>query len=123
MKKKKEFSKWLLVQESVLIWILSIAFLAIAFYCVYMGFTGTLPWLAAMVGCPWSAYAISQAFYYNKAKAENTTGGLKYESTLKKHSDEKVEINTNPVNKLDPAYPLDTVEHIINENPEDKCTI
>ena len=111
MKKKKEFSKWLLVQESALIWILSIAFLVIAFYCVYMGFTGTLPWLAAMCGCPWTAYAISQAFYYNKAKAENITGGLKYESTIKAcEKPDEIEI----------TYPLSTVEHIVNE---DKPTI
>ena len=24
-----------------------------------------------MVGLPWAAYGVSQAFYYNKAKAEN----------------------------------------------------
>lgn len=82
MKKKMEFSKFLLVQESVLIWIMSICFLVLAFYCVGMGFMGSLPWLAAMVGCPWAAYAVSQTFYYKKALKENTAGGLKFESTM-----------------------------------------
>ena len=81
-KQKREFSKTLLLQESVLIWIMSIGFLALAFYCVSLGFMGSLPWLAAMVGCPWTAYAVSQAYYYRKAMHENTCGGLKYESVM-----------------------------------------
>lgn len=81
-KKKLEFSKSLLVQESVLIWIMTISFIILAFYCIGLGFTGSLPWLAAMVGCPWAAYAVSQAYYYKKATIENQVGGLKYEATL-----------------------------------------
>ena len=47
-----------------------------------MGFTGSLPWLAAMVGFPWTAYGVSQAFYYRKSMAENTKDGVKFESVL-----------------------------------------
>ena len=81
-KKKLEFSKVLLIQESILIWIMTLAFIILAFYCISLGFTGSLPWLAAMVGCPWTAYAVSQTFYYKKATVENQVGGLKYETTL-----------------------------------------
>lgn len=81
-KKQKEFSKVLLIQESVLIWILSIAFIILAFYCVHNGFLGSLPWLSAMVALPWTAYGVSQACYYNKSKAENTEGGIKYASVI-----------------------------------------
>lgn len=81
-KKTKEFSKVLLIQESVLIWILSIAFIILAFYCVHNGFLGSLPWLSAMVALPWTAYGVSQACYYNKSKAENTEGGIKYASVI-----------------------------------------
>lgn len=81
-KQKKEFSKTLLIQESVLIWIMSISFIILAFYCISLGFMGSLPWLAAMVGCPWAAYGVSQTFYYKKAMAENKSGGIKYESVL-----------------------------------------
>ena len=81
-KKNKEFSKTLLKQESALIWIMSLSFIALAFYCIYEGFTGSLPWLAAMVGFPWTAYGVSQAMYYRKSMAENTTGGIKYESVI-----------------------------------------
>lgn len=82
MKKKKEFSKVLLIQESVLVWIVTLAFLSLGFYCVLQGFMGSLSWLGAVVTCTWSAYAVSQGFYYSKAKKENTKGGIKYEATL-----------------------------------------
>lgn len=71
-KKKHEFSKVLLIQESILIWILTLSFIILAFICILFGYLGTLPWLAAMAGFPWTAYGVSQAFYYNKSKAENT---------------------------------------------------
>ena len=81
-KQRREFSKTLLIQESVLIWIMSLSFIILAFYCISLGFMGSLPWLAAMVGCPWAAYAVSQTYYYKKAMAENQSGGIKYETTL-----------------------------------------
>ena len=57
--KKQEFSKILLIQESILIWIHTIALLILAFICVFNGFFGELPWLTAMVALPWTAYGIS----------------------------------------------------------------
>lgn len=82
MKNKIEFSKSLLRQESALIWILSLSFIVLAFYCIHEGFTGSLPWLAAMVGFPWTAYGVSQTMYYQKSMKENTAGGIKYESIM-----------------------------------------
>lgn len=88
MKKKKntnnstEFSKRLLIQESLLIWIITIAFIILAFVCVTNQYFGELPWLAAMCGFPWTAYGVSQAFYYRKAQRENTKGGIKYETVM-----------------------------------------
>lgn len=85
-KKKKnnniEFSKRLLLQESLLIWIITIAFIILAFVCVANQFFGELPWLAAMCGFPWTAYGASQAFYFRKAEKENTQGGIKYETVM-----------------------------------------
>lgn len=88
MKKKTEFSKKLLIQESVLIWIVTIAFLVLAFYCVHNQFFGELPWLAAMCGFPWTAYGVSQACYYKKSEKENTKGGIRYETALKESQNE-----------------------------------
>lgn len=68
---KKEFSKILLVQESILIWLVTVLAFILAFVCVFTGFTASLPWISTMVGLPWAAYGVSQACYYSKAKAEN----------------------------------------------------
>ncbi len=84
---RKEFSKWLLIQETALIWITTIVFLILAFVCIWKQYFGELPWLAAMAAFPWTAYGVSQAFYYKKAMAENTVGGIKYESTFATHPD------------------------------------
>ena len=91
MKKKKEFSKTLLIQESVLIWIITIAFIALAFVCIIKEYFGELPWLSVMAGLPWTAYGVSQAFYYKKATAENTKNGIKYESVLSSNKTEEEE--------------------------------
>lgn len=76
------FSKTLLIQESILIWLHTIAMLALAYICVFRGYFGELPWLAVMAGLPWVAYAVSQKAYYKKAEAENTEGGIKYETVM-----------------------------------------
>lgn len=81
-KKKLEFSKILLIQESVLIWIMSITFLILAFVCIYQGYVGSLPWLSSMVAFPWTAYGASQAFYYRKSTVENSKGGVRFESVV-----------------------------------------
>lgn len=84
-KKKMEFSKLLLLQESMLIWVMTIAFIALSFVCVLNQYFGELPWLAAMCGFPWTAYGASQAFYFRKAEKENTSGGIKFETTMQNY--------------------------------------
>lgn len=81
-KKKLEFSKTLLIQESILIWIHTIAMLTLAFIVVFREAYAELPWLTAMVSLPWGAYAISQHAYYKKAQAENTEGGIVFENAF-----------------------------------------
>ena len=85
-KKKKEFSKVLLIQESLLIWIITLAFIGLAFFCVINEFFGELPWLAAMCGFPWTAYGVSQACYYRKSEKENTEGGITYATALSEYA-------------------------------------
>ena len=81
-KKNTEFSKWLLMQETALIWIVTITFLILAFICVKNQYFGELPWLTAMAAFPWTAYGVSQGFYYKKAQKENSKGGIRYESIM-----------------------------------------
>ena len=80
--KKLEFSKTLLIQESILIWIHTISILILAYICVFRSYFAELPWLTAMVALPWGAYAVSQREYYQKSKAENTEGGIKFETVM-----------------------------------------
>lgn len=81
--KKTSFSKSLLIQESILIWVITITFLVLAFICVFMGFFGELPWLSVIVAFPWSAYGVSQAYYYKKSMKENTKDGIIYDQAMK----------------------------------------
>lgn len=99
---KVEFSKALLIQESILIWIITISFIALAFVCIFSGFFGELPWLAAMVACPWTAYGVSQHAYYKKSEKENTKDGIKFETVM-------AQIQTN-----DADIPLDASNFVNN---------
>ena len=85
-KEKKAFSKILLIQESILIWIISLSFIALAFYCVIKEYLGELPWLAVMISFPWTAYGVSQACYYRKSTKENTVGGIVYDQAMGQQS-------------------------------------
>jgi hypothetical protein len=89
-KKKNEFSKFLLIQETILIWLITISFIVLAFVCIANQFFGELPWLAAMCGFPWTAYGVSQACYYKKAEKENTKGGIKFETAMRATDEEAV---------------------------------
>lgn len=83
MKNKIEFSKILLIQESILVWITTIAFIVLAFMSIFYGFIGEFTWLAALCTALWAAYGVSQTFYYKKAMAENTKGGIKYDMVVR----------------------------------------
>lgn len=81
-KNKKEFSKVLLIQESILVWIHTLSMIVLAYICIVNSYYSELPWLTAMVALPWGAYGVSQHAYYKKAEAENTQGGIKYETVM-----------------------------------------
>ena len=82
-KKKSEFSKTLLVQETILIWVLTLSFIGLTFFCILNQYIGELGWLASIYAIPWAAYGVSQACYYKKAEKENTKGGIKYDSIVR----------------------------------------
>lgn len=87
-KKKTTFSKGLLIQESILIWIITICFLGLAFLSIEKDYIGDLPWFNAIVGCSWAAYGVSQACYYRKATKENQAGGITYDIAMKENEEE-----------------------------------
>ena len=89
--KKQEFSKTLLIQESALVWVVTLGAFYLAFYCIKNQYFGELPWIVALVGFPWTAYGVSQACYYGKSMKENTVGGIKYETAIKEIGSEEEE--------------------------------
>ena len=91
--REQEFSKTLLIQESLLIWIHTIAVLVLAYICVFRGYYAELPWLTAMVSLPWAAYAVSQHAYYRKAERQNSRGGITYELAMQNYNNEYVQAN------------------------------
>ena len=82
-KKKMSFSKVLLLLESAIVLYTTYQGFALARLAVASGFMGTLPWIATMVTAAWGAYGTSAACYYAKAKAENTCGGVTYETACR----------------------------------------
>ena len=88
---KKSFSKGLLIQESILIWIVTLSFIFLTFFCVVNEYFGELPWITGVAGFAWTAYGVSQAFYYKKSEKENTQGGIVFETALKELKDKIVE--------------------------------
>lgn len=99
-KNKLEFSKSLLIQESILIWLITLSFIGLAFYCVINQYFGELPWLAAMVSFPWTAYGVSQAFYYKKSEKENTRNGVKFETIMAQiKTNDADPISTEPIDE------------------------
>lgn len=77
--KRREGSKSIVLDMRWLLWIITLAGLALAFYCVRRGFTGSLPWVSAMVGLPWSAWGIVASFYLNMSKSDHREGGITME--------------------------------------------
>lgn len=77
------FSKLLLIVESAVVLYTTYQGFALAKLAVAADFAGTLPWIAAMVTAAWGAYGTSAACYYSKAKAENTAGGVIYETVCR----------------------------------------
>lgn len=82
-KKRVSFSKLLLLLESGIVLYTTYQGFGIAKLAIELGFMGTLPWIATMVTAAWGAYGTSAACYYAKAKAENTAGGVTYETVCR----------------------------------------
>ena len=73
-RKRTSFSKLLLLLESAIVLYTTYQGFGIAKLAIELGFMGTLPWIATMV---------TAACYYAKAKAENTAGGVTYETVCR----------------------------------------
>ena len=57
--------------------------LFLCYLSVERSFTGTLPYLTALVGALQTATAVVLASYFGKSKAENTMGGIVYDAAAR----------------------------------------
>ena len=100
--KKKVFSKTLLIQESILIWIITISFITLAFLCVLSGMSAVeIGFLTVLPGVAWAAYGVSQAAYYKKSAQENTKDGIIYETAMLDAQDGFVDETVADFNEID----------------------
>ena len=82
-KKRLDFSKRLILDIRILLWIITISAIVLAFLCVIYGYIGSLPWIATLVGLPWSAHGVVCSFYLNMAKSDHREGGITYDMAMK----------------------------------------
>lgn len=59
------------------------AVLYLCWLSIKLQFTGSLPYLTALIGALQACTAVTLGAYFNKAKAENTQGGITYDAALK----------------------------------------
>lgn len=78
--RQMEFSKWMIADLRPLLWIVTVGGLVLAAYCIRKGYTGSLPWLSAMVGLPWTAHGTVCSFYLNLCKSDHKEGGITFET-------------------------------------------
>lgn len=89
-KRKPPYSKrlcgWVLANDVIL----SLATLALCFYAVYTKFTGALPFLTALIGLYQAATGYVLGKQLDKAKAENTMGGIVYDAAQYHNFEESI---------------------------------
>lgn len=72
----------LLVDASATYIVLYLCWLSIQYQ-----FTGSLPYLTALIGALQAATAVVLGAYFGKSKAENTKGGITYDAALTREGD------------------------------------
>lgn len=79
-RKSADYSKAMISDIRMLLWVVTVGGLALAAYCIHAEYTGALPWLSAMVGLPWTAHGVVCSFYLSMAKSDHKQGGITFES-------------------------------------------
>lgn len=93
--KKPEFSKKLIADIRSLLWLVTVGGIVLAAYCIRNGYAGSLPWLSAMVGLPWTAHGVVCSFYLNMAKSDHREGGITFETAkAKSFVDDSASVNS-----------------------------
>lgn len=77
---RQQYSKRLVSDIRALLWAVTVGGLALAALCIWRGYVGSLPWLSAMVGLPWTAHGVVCTAYLGLAKSDHKEGGITYEA-------------------------------------------
>lgn len=96
-KKKIDYSKQLVKDIRSLLWVVTVGGLLLAFYCIAKGYTGSLPWVSAMVGLPWSAHGIVCSVYLGMAKSDHKRGGITFEAAKADNFGVEPNIDSPPI--------------------------
>ena len=78
--KRTSYSKLMVSDIRTLLWVVTLGGLALSALCIIKGYLGSLPWLTAMVGLPWTAHGTVCSFYLNMAKSDHREGGITFEA-------------------------------------------
>lgn len=68
---KLEFSKLILIFETILVAYVSYRVLGFVETAINLDYTGSLPYLTTFISAVWAAYGASVSFYQNKSGKEN----------------------------------------------------
>ena len=77
---RQQYSKRLVSDIRALLWAVTVGGLLLAALCIWRGYVGSLPWLSAMVGLPWTAHGVVCTAYLGMAKSDRRAGGITYEA-------------------------------------------
>ena len=81
---KTQYSKQLVTDIRYLLWVVTVGVLGLSFLCIWKGYVGSLPWLSAMVGLPWTAHGVVCTSYMGLAKSDHKQGGITYDAAASK---------------------------------------
>ena len=77
---RQQYSKRLVSDIRSLLWAVTVGGLLLAALCIWRGYVGSLPWLSAMVGLPWTAHGVVCTAYLGLAKSDHRAGGITYDA-------------------------------------------
>lgn len=79
---KYSFSKLIMIFETILVAIMTLGGLFLAYLAIIHQMDSSLPWIVTSTTTSWAAYGFSAKYYYSKALAENTKGGITYDKAF-----------------------------------------
>ncbi len=80
-----DFSKFVVFSVLVVTCMTTVLGFVLAFYCVYKGFTSTMPWIATTMTAAWAALGTVCSFHTSLTKSDHSQGGITFEAAKAKN--------------------------------------